>query len=75
MLYNDVVTQDCTGPASNQTCTDSLDSWMTSAEFYTGCARALLQGGHGSALMPPPAPWGSSVTAAGRAPLPCPPPP
>lgn len=43
MLYNDVVSRDCVAPPPSNatalpTCTDAADTWVTTADFYTGLA-------------------------------------
>jgi hypothetical protein len=45
MLFNDVVSLDCTGVEEGQTCPEAADSWMSQDQFYAGLALAQAMPG------------------------------
>ncbi|GAB4823068.1 hypothetical protein N2152v2_010114 [Parachlorella kessleri] len=45
MLYNDMVTLDCSNTPEGQKCPEAADSWMTQDQFYAGLALAQAMPG------------------------------
>jgi len=45
MLYNDMVTLDCSQTPPGQKCPEASDSWMTQDQFYAGLALAQAMPG------------------------------